>query len=329
MFEKIVYWIAGIVFFIFGLLVMIFHTVTGIIISIVGLMMIPNLTQFLSKKTNIEISKKIKLLIYLFIFILWAGSVYYSYINADLEKQKDILDFILFFGILGGLFLALYLPEAMRSKKRKSLLSAFNNINNFQRTKSLLSYDLKSAIALDENNKKICLVTKKGGDPSCKVIEYKDLLSSEIIENNDSITKTARGSQVGGAILGGILLGGVGALIGGLSGKKHNTSKVKNINLQILINDTKEPVFTVNFLSVDDKDGYSRDSEMYKSSMSLATRWHSILKIIINDMDEKDKKLDSTSCSIADEILKLKALNNDGFITDAEFTAQKNKLLNS
>ncbi|MEK5444442.1 hypothetical protein [Fredinandcohnia sp. FSL W7-1320] len=41
-------------------------------------------------------------------------------------------------------------------------------------------------------------------------------------------------------MLGGIVAGGVGAVIGGLSGSQTSTNEVKKIQLQVVVNDTKK-----------------------------------------------------------------------------------------
>lgn len=280
-----------------------------------------------------KISKKTIVTIIFIIFLI----AIYKYSNSTIQAYMDI--FIFFFLFV----LVIMFPSLIKSKKENSLVSVFKNTKGFQSSKYILSYDLESAIALDETNKKVCLVQGSGHHQISKIIEFKDILSSEIIENDESVIKTQRSSQIGGAIIGGIVLGGVGAIIGGLSGKKHQINKIKNIDLQILINDSKHPIYKINFLSVrktssfamnndkDDSDGYSKDSGKYKYCISNATKWHSILKVIINNADKENNLniQNNNNLSVSDEIRKLKALKDDGLITDDEFISQKNKVLNS
>ena len=86
-------------------------------------------------------------------------------------------------------------------------------------TKKLVSMKNDVALCIDEVKQKIYLFTNYYNEEKLRSYSLKDLLQVEIIEDNVTITKTSRTSQVGGAIVGGMLAGGVGAVIGGLSGK--------------------------------------------------------------------------------------------------------------
>lgn len=43
--------------------------------------------------------------------------------------------------------------------------------------------------------------------------------------------------QIGGVVVGGLLLGGVGAIIGGLSGKTETSGKISRIDLRLIVNE--------------------------------------------------------------------------------------------
>lgn len=229
----------------------------------------------------------------------------------------------------------------------KELNSELKNLQNFTNSQEFISKDLSSAIAIDTDKNQICLITIENDTARHVIIPYKDILSSEIVEDGSSLTKTARGSQLGGALIGAVLLGGTGAIIGGLSGEKHTVDKVKNIDLLIIVNNTDEPIFKVNFLTtnvfnlnkIHNPDSYDKDSSEYKSAASKAKEWHSIMAIIIKKADEADKEIEkigennystnsNMNLSVSDEIRKLKALKDDGLITDDEFISQKYKMLN-
>ena len=86
--------------------------------------------------------------------------------------------------------------------------------------------DCKSKlIAFDEKKYELCVMdvphTKnKLDETDIKFISCKDLLQVELLEDDFSVTKTERTSQIGSALLGTILAGGFGAIVGSLTSKK-------------------------------------------------------------------------------------------------------------
>jgi hypothetical protein len=245
-------------------------------------------------------------------------------------------------GIAFGFGIWIIFITISRKKSNNWLLqeleTELKNINDFTHSQVFISEDLNSAIAIDSTREKICLVSIEYTIASSVLIPFKDVLSCEIIENNSSLTKTVRSSQVGGALVGGILLGGAGAIIGGLSGKTHTMDKVKNIDLLIVINNMESPIFKVNFLTTNEynnPNGYDKESDDYKFSLDSAKKWQGLIAIIIKKVDEEDKKYDNqnksssdnANLSISDEIRKLKLLKDDGLITEDEYSLQKEKLL--
>jgi len=145
------------------------------------------------------------------------------------------------------------------------------------------------------------------------------------------VTKTSRSSQIGGAILGGILAGGVGTIIGGLSGKTSSKEKVKTIHLKIIVNDTKNPLQTITFLS--EPTLIDRNSEKFIKANKEVIHWHSLFKVIIDMSDKEDKSnkilsnYNNSSNNIADEIRGMHDLLKEGIITQEEFDLQKKKIL--
>lgn len=147
-----------------------------------------------------------------------------------------------------------------------------------------------SRIAIDEQNKKIA-IWKADGDsdpknPTCQTYVYRfdEILEVELIENGQTITRTSRGSQIAGVAVGGALLGGVGAVIGGLSGSTTSSDTIKNVDLKIVVNDFKKPFHKLRMLdSVLDMNGseLQRGTPLYDLHMEKVFHWHSILAYII------------------------------------------------
>ncbi|MEK3719237.1 SHOCT domain-containing protein [Paenibacillus sp. FSL H8-0034] len=253
-----------------------------------------------------------------------------------------------FFGWFALVFFFLMIPawisnakekEQEREEKTNTRLNAFHgNIRvnkGFNVSKKIIAADLDTAICLDEESKTICLMY--AGMKTSKVYSYKDILEVEVVEDGNTITKTSRGSQVGGALIGAVLAGGVGAIIGGLSGSKVQSNRINRIDLKMVVNDTEKPVVFINFMNeydeatgIKDTRGEKKDSKKYKSAYEKVTQWHGLMSVLIKRADEDDKtevaRIDNSN-SVANEISKLFKLQTEGIITKDEFERQKEKLL--
>lgn len=213
-----------------------------------------------------------------------------------------------------------------------------NDLENFNATQKVMDVDGKTGLAIDEKEKNICLIEYNNGNIALDTMPYNDVLASEISENGNTITRTSRSSQLGGALIGGLALGGVGAIIGGLSGKTVSSDNVQRIDLHLIVNRTNSPVHSINFLD-DFGDDYAikKSSAGYQEIMQETRHWHSLLQVIIHQADEDDKIKEREVAqktlhsiehkSVTDQIKELVALRDQEIISDEEFTILKEKLL--
>ena len=129
------------------------------------------------------------------------------------------------------------------------------------------------------------------------------------------------------------MLGGVGAIIGGLSGNKTSSGKVKKIDLRIIVNRTKNPIHDINFMFEERKKG----DFFYNQAMKKARHWHGLMEVLIKRADSEDAAIQGelvdetpkliSNVSVADELAKLGELKKQGLLTNDEFLSQKAKLL--
>lgn len=236
--------------------------------------------------------------------------------------------FVLFVGVPMSVWLtSMQNKELAKSQKNRLkgldiLVNRIKEIKDFERDDYVYNQGYNYGMAIDNTNKKFCIVTQN----STKLYSYDDLLGVELSENGESLTKTLRGSQVAGAAIGGLLLGGAGAIIGGLSGKKETIKLINNIELKITLNDTQNPIFDFVFFRRHTKE------ENPSSHMNKARKWNSLLHAIILQKDKNSNVNENIETqhkilSVADEILKLKVLKDKEIISEDEFNIQKNKLL--
>ncbi|MBZ0104616.1 MAG: restriction endonuclease [Sulfuricella denitrificans] len=219
--------------------------------------------------------------------------------------------------------------KAMDSKKNE-MDSKLKALPDFCPTHRIFGWLGQSGLAVDVTRKKVCLITNSDTDVFYRMISYKDILSVELIEDGISTTKTSRLSQSGGAAVGGILLGGVGAIVGGLSGKRETSEKVENIDLRLTVNDTDAPLHTITFLKVPIEKAMS----IYAKQNQAARLWYGIIDVLIKSADSENKSLPfselnealpSTPVYVDDEIKKLQDLHATSALTADKFQQQKNE----
>ena len=167
-----------------------------------------------------------------------------------------------FFALVLVFLLVALVAASQINSRRVSMSQALKALHSFTATQVFVGTNGNSGLAVDEVRSSLCLLTT--GTPSSsrsesfaltredvktetRVIPFRDLLACEILEDGAAITKTSRGSQVVGAAVGGLLLGGMGALIGGLSGSTTTRQTVSSVLLRLTVNDTAQPIHEVYF----------------------------------------------------------------------------------
>jgi len=240
----------------------------------------------------------------------------------------DLAGCLILIGIGGMVIAFIFITIKNTSEKRKDIEGHFDQIKDFSPTQRI--NDGSIILAIDKQRSKICLVDHRQPYITSKVFLPKDLISSKIVEDGETVTKTIRSSQLGGALVGSLALGGMGTVIGGLSGKTQTIGKVNRIDLELIVNDTKKPLYDINFL----KFVTEKRSVRHKRAIRQARHWHGLIEVLIKNADIEDRtatNMNSTqnlpSGSIADELKKIAELRDAGVLNGDEFQQQKQKLL--
>ena len=226
-------------------------------------------------------------------------------------------------------YFLIYLPKKKKKMPQEDYLS---HLSEFTETQKIMGVGGLVGLAIDEQRKKVCLIDYS--QKRFRTISYKDLLSSEVFEDGATITKTMRGSQIAGALIGNIAFGGVGAIIGGLSGKTKSTGTVSRIDLRLTVNDTKQPIFDITFLNKETE----KDKTIYQQALQTARQCHGLVEVLIKRADMEDKQQAKSAnapmmqqtgqqMSVADELKKLSDLKDSGALTAEEYQQQKRKLI--
>jgi hypothetical protein len=182
-------------------------------------------------------------------------------------------------------------------------------LKEFNPTKVISSY-----IEFDDTQKKWLVSRSKNP----KIYNYSDIVDFELLEDGESISK----GGLGRAVAGGVLFGGVGAIVGGVTGGKKSKAICKSLRIKITINDIKNPTVYLDFIKIDTK----KDGFIYKNIYKVAQECLSTLQLICNSQEAPEINA-TPQISSADEILKYKNLLDNGIITKEEFEAKKKQLL--
>ncbi len=178
--------------------------------------------------------------------------------------------------------------KRFKAETEKFFNKAFQE-NDFIPDKSTLLFDSKYAIALNEKMGKIAILSRENlsDEFNYKEIEFRDIIESKVIKNNETITSSSFGSQVTRGIVGGVALGGLGTLIGATTGKTNSKEKIKELSLEIVINDLLNPRVVIPFYKSDV--GLDVLNENSKAIINTIEDWYRSLTVII----ERNKSMRS------------------------------------
>lgn len=184
-----------------------------------------------------------------------------------------------------------------------------NLVDNFKPTKKVAEF-----LKIDENNKSF----KIGNN----IFSYQNLIDFELIEDGETITK----GGLGRAVAGGLLFGGVGAVVGGVTGGKKTKGVCTSLKIKVTLYNAHCDCVYIPIISTQTK----KSGFMYKTLKESADNCVAALQIILNEVQTQKNSatvLNTAQLSAADEILKFKNLLDQGIISQAEFDKKKSELL--
>lgn len=234
---------------------------------------------------------------------------------------------------------ALFATQSAKQSVEKfnTVKDKLSNIEGFSPTKTIYGANLNYIFAIDEDNQQIAIINENSNN----IADFDEIIGVEILEDGNTILKKSTTRTVGGAIIGGVLAGGVGSIVGGLSGSSKEKKNVSNLSVKILLRDLARTSFLITCfdsrtMTTERKSSISTEGNMeswrYQQAKENAVEIKDLISIIINRVDNeikgsKQEVSTSMSASIADELKKLYDLKEKGILSDEEFTVQKQKLL--
>lgn len=202
-------------------------------------------------------------------------------------------------------------PDVIKSMIAKREVNA-NKLASFQTTKQVTSL-----LKVDENAREWFIPDRfAGGVKNPRIHSYDEILDFELLEDGGSIVK----GGLGRAVAGGVLFGGVGAIIGGATGKRKSKPTCTSLKIKITLNDMTTPTEYINLITTETP----KSSILYQTCEKQALEILSLFQV----MCESNKVTQTVQeQSTADEIAKFKQLLDSGVITEDEFEAKKKQLL--
>lgn len=212
----------------------------------------------------------------LILFLTFIYLTYRYFAEHDFHGSFVIISFLVSLFFLGqGTIPDEKAKIRIEEARRKRLEELLSNISDFIPSQVFANEKHDIAIAIDDLSNKLCII-----DSEIRVFPSRDVLELELVEDDVQLIRTSRGSQIGGAVVGSVLAGGVGAVIGGLSGQKTTSNdKVKRIYLKLIVNDIKRPNITVDFLN-EKKEILKKDKKAIDAS-NKANHWYGVLSVLI------------------------------------------------
>lgn len=184
-------------------------------------------------------------------------------------------------------------------------------IANFKATKKI------GTLAFDDNNRTF-IISK--GFKNKDLYRYDQIISFELLEDGESITK----GGLSGAVVGGLLFGGVGAIVGGVTGRRKTKKICNSLQVKITFRHSPRQTEYLNFLSAEVK----TNSIVYKTASKSAQDTLSALQLAVDMANAETGQTHNVKSSVdVEELKKYKELLDVGIISQDEFNAKKAQIL--
>ncbi len=203
----------------------------------------------------------------------------------------------------------------------------------FPNAKIYVSTEDQSFCIIDFDSLRVVigLFKRRGGssnpeEPYQEIYRFVDIFEVEVQKNGTTIASTNRGSQALGATAGALAFGGIGAIIGGLSGASTQQELVCHISLVIKIRDQSKPIHKITFFTC--KKGFKTSNPVVQKAIANAETFATHVANAIHYSCEDNSIINhKTNDSMSTEIKELFGMKENGILTEAEFNLAKTRLI--
>ena len=156
------------------------------------------------------------------------------------------------------------------NRRASEMEDEVRNLADFDAADVYVSAHNHAGVAIDRNRREILLTDRD----DLRIFPVESIISCEVLEDGVQLAYANRGSQVLGVAVGGALLGGVGAVIGGLSGSQRTIQRVQSVVLRFTTDDFDNPVHDIVVAQAISEKGMGKDDVFYRGGLEVAERWH-------------------------------------------------------
>lgn len=249
-------------------------------------------------------------------------SVYLIYLtNLITSPIFYLLFLILFFVYAIYLFVANSSPDRKERKKARDIaklnkiIEDSNRINEekkrmeFIRTGGFSSSITFSLLEIDEKLRKFRMPKNK-----YKIYSLDSIRSYDVIQDGSTVSS----GGLGRAAVGAFVFGGVGSIVGAITGKKKHKNVINSLKIKLNTSDLDNPVHYIELINTPTK----FDSIKVKKAIEEADKIIATLDILLSSEKEHTSANDSI-----EQIRQYKSLLDEGIITQEEFNIKKKELL--
>ncbi len=245
---------------------------------------------------------------------------------------------ILFFVVVVIIALVANNADSEKQEARlNQIQTTLSTMSDFTPSMKIIGIKNLYTFAVDNEREKILIML---GDYK-RLINFDDIISVELIEDNNVLMKKSTGRTIGGSLIGGALAGGAGMIVGGLSGSSKQVNLHSSVIVKLLVRNASSPSIEIPcfncktmMITGEPVKAGSIEENIYKKGLLDAKKITDTINVIIDAVDRASTNNgpatpEPQSLSTADEIIKLAQLRDQGILSEDEFNQQKTKLLNS
>ncbi len=177
--------------------------------------------------------------------------------------------------------------------------------------------DNRQQLRVDSEHKKIA-ICNIFPQQNINILNFSDIIECEIVQDSKTIIKDG----IGRAIIGGAIAGSVGAIIA--SNTIETKDVTNNLYIKIITKDINNSLHIINIIKAETK----KYSTEYKTAINFANNVYATLTSIMNGNNNNDLQSDNSKYFI-EQLERLSKLKSDEIITNKEFEAIKQKILDN
>lgn len=204
------------------------------------------------------------------------------------------------------------------SHRKKAMRVAIASLSEFTCSRSHIGDGAHDGIAIDEKQGIVYFLSRSRTQVNAYRVGADDIVTVDVIEEHGTRT-----TQSGSSVI--VMFGRIGVPVGGPRYKTRHY--VSYIELRTAVTDPLSPSHSVTFLAAACK----RGGIAHLFYAEQAEQWQSRIQSLAATAQSRSPAASTSSpCfSVADELRKLAALKDDGFLSNQEFENQRAKLLAS